>query len=359
MPTFLSMRTISRDLKTKIDKLMEDQIFWKALASTHLSQEQFKSILHDKNPNYKNIVLPYLEPMNTLKNNFENSLFYKPSNLNFLSRNKYFNHKTHIEFDLAEIKPFLMIDNAKRLFTKVTRLSEIYPVIQIDSFDPTHVEKIIAHFQNPEDIFIMSDLAFMDLIPSIIHFRAIKCFDLFMLAYLAILIILPGAKKFDISGTNKTMSLDYISDTIFNTNDNYFIQRFIYLMMEFYSQESIKTFKQIKRAVDAEKGYLINPIIEQLTDNKKETLLTTWRKLEKYRDLIEKLVIPSEEPRKQLTDALEKALAIIKTNQKLDIKELIELQENTQSCFRHFILTLANKNKDKIVSDTINCYKPR
>jgi hypothetical protein len=223
------MRSLSKLTEIQINRILYN--FWMCSLQDKDMQDKLSNTTYKIDPQLL---------LNISKKICEDSLKNLPHQYFWVEKNigtsvlSFFTHKTfyvslRVSFCMEELIPLLLTDNANRSFRKVSRIGDIIPHIQDDHFDKEEVQKVLTFYDNNETnkIFsrgiIVGDAAFVAFLPTIIKFRALKCFDLFLRAYLALTISFPSVKNV------KDYEFGDVLKLIIDSNNDYFIKHFLEL----------------------------------------------------------------------------------------------------------------------------------
>ncbi|MBV9575043.1 MAG: hypothetical protein JO149_00270, partial [Gammaproteobacteria bacterium] len=214
--------------------------------------------------------------------------------------------------------------------------------------------KILHYIEESKHDIVYADLAFIGLIPLIMDFRSVKCFDLFLQAYFAMIIIYPvitnHAHHFKPNQIH--YDLDAVCKVVFDKQDDFFSQRFLSLMFAFYPPNHIALFKQIHYAMENGKSHLVRLAIEPLAEDKKHNLFKEWRKLDLYQYLLKKLY-PVERGKNELIKACNDAAAVLQKHE-LNVEELVALRTGIDSRFAEYMQSMVDSEEN---AERVACRK--
>lgn len=339
------MRLFSKDYQIKIDGLLEKKDFWIAKAKLELEEKQLEGIVDIAD--YKTLLLKRFTLLHTLNNEMETKKYFVPCTITNFFKNKkcYKNGITNIEFDLEEITPLILKDNAKGLFKKTTRLSHCFPVIQEDNFDVKGLEKILLA-EEDNNQFVIADLCFIKFLPAIIKSRAINCFDLFIRAYLGLCSLGFGHCMI------KPYTMEKVLKTLSECDDKIFTDRFIYLTIKLFNVDDAGMYQVIQFVHTHQLYDILKKSVNEVSEERKSIILNACTKYDFYEQMLMNMETGYE--RKMHLDlALKDAIRIINDIPNLTPYKVIALQERLNTSMNDLIESLKTKDSSFAYSSYI------
>lgn len=326
------LKLVSNDYNKKISELLNNPGIWKTKAMMSLSPDQIEGIT-----DYKDLLFNRQLLEKSLKYELDNSKYSKPSSFGLFSLSKESNYiikACGIEFSLELIHPLLLNDESDALFAKVSNFAKLIPYLYAESIDKTsiiHAASQIEKFENKT--FCIGDLNFIGLLPSIMKIRAVKCFELFIRAYL----ILMSTFNTEISVTK--LSFDTVSRVIFSHQDTHLINKFIDLTMKLCDADSPLIHQIIKHAFEYTYAGEIVQGLRNMHDKKMADIIKNCKKYDIYNQLLIELFPNDNKEFKKynLRASLEQALDILSNNHPITVIELIEMQNKIHTTFDKLI----------------------
>ncbi len=317
------MRLLSKDYQKTIDQIFDNPVFWSEKAKRELSEDQLVSATDYRKLLFTRHSLPRTIH-NLVKRDFESCSF-------FGNGTQYRNRHSKFEFDIKEIHPLILQDDANALFEKVSRLPSIIPFIQEDPFDMNQISAIIT---STRPAILMDDLAFIKFLRPIMQARAMACFDLFVRAYLGMCSTAPGSCML-----NTDVRIDGILALVARNPDKRFIQQFIRLAIKYLYNKDIGMYEVIKFALNNTLCDVLRDSLDEIRPEKKALILNECTKYDFYERLLKNLNA-GYKYKENLNQALEDAIKILNNMPDLDADKIVALQEKVNTDFAQLITCL-------------------
>ena len=342
--TIFNMKQVSKGLKKRIEHILKNMKFWERFPAFNITPDNARSIAI---AGYGNLIAHSTQifEKNLLKVNTEIYSYYKKNEtLSFFKRKNVYQNDTSSIYDFATIQPLILRDQASTFLRKTSRLGDLIPFIQQDNFDLESILAVIIKFDDSIGAFKVGDLSFIGLLPNLIKYKAQRCFDLLIQAYLGCHACFKPIE------TVQGFSLNEVRNLILHANDDKYTNRFIDLMVKLYPVNNKQSFlyQQIQFFCDNNRTDMVYESLQNIPEKRKTDILNQWKKLDIYSNLLWKLYA-AEEYRYNLQKSLEKTLEFIKNNPHISIDELISHQRNMNTSFNSFI-EIFHSNKESFLT---------
>lgn len=341
--TIFNMKQVSKDLKKRIEHILENMKFWERFPVLNITSDNARSIAV---AGYGNLIAHSTQifEKNLQEINTKIYSYYRKNEvLSFFKRKNVYQNEIST-YDLATVQPLILRDHASTFLRKISRLGDLIPFIQEDNFDLNSILAVVIKFDDSVGSFKIGDMTFIGLLPNLIKYKAPRCFDLLLQAYFG------SHACFEPIEQTPGFSLNDVRNLILYANDSKYTNRFIDLMIKLYPVNNQQNFlyQQIQFFCDNNRTDIVYESLRNIPEKRKTDILNQWKKLDIYSNLLWKLYA-AEEYRYNLQESLEKALEFVKNNPHTSIDELIDHQRKMNTSFNSFI-EIFHSNKESFLT---------
>jgi hypothetical protein len=259
--SIMNLKLVSTYYQQQINNVFANKVwFWEVYCKYHLQAHQLVG-----NLNFKELVLDRHFLQQRLPTDL-NKCSYIHSEMHFFAKTDYYRFGVYgKEFNLKDLHHLLLKDDAAAVFSQVSRLGKIIPYFMNDYLDmdlPYAIEKLQRVVQRR---FILEDLLFIGLLPSIMKIRAVNCFNLFIRAYLHL------TATFDCVTEDTTIVK--VCQTIFSYTDKFYIKELIHLTIKLCQINNPDIYEVIKYAYEHNHHDVLATCLLQLDPQALQTFL--------------------------------------------------------------------------------------
>lgn len=343
----LELKHVSKRMRRNINTLLRDIHFWNMFPWLKVTVKDIEKI----GPSTRIPSLRWLPDCSlaTLDNNLQSVCkdtypYYKKNNseifFNSESEKKRIWRSSTVSFALEELQPLIIKDRAPTFLRKASRLGDLCPFIQEPNLDLESILKVITFLDKSETTFIIGDLNFIAFLPHLIQFKATRCFDLVIRAWLGCYL------SFEPIRNNELFSFKQIIDLICLNDNGAYAIRFLNLMILLYPVDisPCTLFEVIQYFWDNGMANKIHESLCSVTRERREIIMAQWRTLPLYTGLLQQLYV-EEQCRAIMLAALTRSHGFFSTVPiaHLSAENLRKQQESLDNATRFGIETLQQK----------------